>query len=317
MEAGDLRFFPPVENHFVRSRANGRHYRVQVATPARTAGDYVPLPVVYAPDANLNFGVLLGLARAWQMARPSAPGFILVGIGYPGESPAAGLALRAIDFSFPGFPDYLQTTAPWSDVLDPGDLAKCGARHFLDFLGDELVPLINERYPTDGQNIYCGHSSAATFGLYCLRHRPALFSDHIWTSPALCFEGEDAQGVTHVRDEFGLDLARELIATWEETAPRRVYLAAGSDEEFDGAARRWRFTSAYYQLAAMLSNAALPGLELATDILLKEVHTTVWPTAFLKGIRHVLGTGPRHATVPKLSPGPTADDRPGGQPWRT
>src|SRR5687767_7794990 len=97
------RFAPP-ETHLIRSTHVAQTFKVQVMRPTRKKGESAKFPVVYATDGNLTFDVLKGISYGLQLSEEVAPRFLLVGIGYPSDSPWAGAILRGRDLTSPGFP---------------------------------------------------------------------------------------------------------------------------------------------------------------------------------------------------------------------
>ena len=59
-----------------------------------------------------------------------------------------------------------------------------GSDHFLAFLKNELVPYINGKYPSDGDNTLFGHSFGALFAMYALLNEPLLFKSYIAADPS-------------------------------------------------------------------------------------------------------------------------------------
>jgi predicted alpha/beta superfamily hydrolase len=57
-----------------------------------------------------------------------------------------------------------------------------GAKQFLSFIGDELIPHIKKKYRTNQQRILCGKSLSGLFTLYALLTRPQLFESYIGRS---------------------------------------------------------------------------------------------------------------------------------------
>jgi len=57
-----------------------------------------------------------------------------------------------------------------------------GAKQFLSFIGDELIPLIDQKYRTNKQRILCGKSLSGLFTLYALLTNPQLFESYIGRS---------------------------------------------------------------------------------------------------------------------------------------
>jgi predicted alpha/beta superfamily hydrolase len=59
-----------------------------------------------------------------------------------------------------------------------------GADHFLAFLKNELIPYINAKYPTNGDNMLFGHSFGALFVMYALLQEPNLFKSYLAADPS-------------------------------------------------------------------------------------------------------------------------------------
>src|SRR5262249_27209318 len=128
------------------------------------------------------------------------PSFILVGIGYPSAAQYAGLLLRMRDYSPPsqraGDMEFAKSVFSLHSGLllpEPGAKNYHGAEDFRRFIGEELIPLIDQRYETvPGNRTYFGHSGGGLFGLYTLCTQPDLFRNYILSSPgALSYKGDD------------------------------------------------------------------------------------------------------------------------------
>jgi predicted alpha/beta superfamily hydrolase len=59
-----------------------------------------------------------------------------------------------------------------------------GAEQFLHFLKEELIPYINQRYPSDGENTLFGHSFGGVFVTYALLTEPNVFHSYIAADPS-------------------------------------------------------------------------------------------------------------------------------------
>ena len=59
---------------------------------------------------------------------------------------------------------------------------KPGAEAFLGFIGDELVPYIDQKYRARGPRLLCGKSLSGLFALYAFLTKPALFDAYIGRS---------------------------------------------------------------------------------------------------------------------------------------
>ncbi len=224
------------------------------------------------------------------------PPFILVTIGYPGDSPDAGGLLRARDLTFEGCPDYFTGHPLSRGQLAPEDGAKnfCGAAEFQSFIGEELIPEIDRRYETIvGERSYFGHSMGGAFGLFTLLTEPSLFKNYIVSSPALAYHGETASGVRYEHHEFILKLFRDLVVRGGTFDGIRLHMSVGTEEEFDPVLANWRFTSSFYRLAAFLMATRIPGLNFTAQPLRGRNHLTAWPVAFMDGISAVFAPGRR------------------------
>ena len=60
-----------------------------------------------------------------------------------------------------------------------------GSKKFLDFLEQELMPLIDEKYRTHDYKVIGGASAAGVFALYAMTEKPNLFQAHLAYSPAV------------------------------------------------------------------------------------------------------------------------------------
>ena len=163
---------PQARQRDLASSITGGQYRIFVSVPdipAPAAGH----PVLYALDGNASFPLLAQMARtAARRARATgqaAP--VIVGIGYPTDDdyhPARGR-------------DYTPPTAgaPATDG---------GADRFLDFIEQELKPLVRSLAPIDParQALY-GHSYGGLCTLHALFTRPAMFQTWLAASPSIWY----------------------------------------------------------------------------------------------------------------------------------
>jgi predicted alpha/beta superfamily hydrolase len=300
LDTDSQEYYPDIATHLVRSKHVRQTFKVQVALPVRRRGEVRRFPVIYCTDGNLTFDVLKGICYSMQMSGNPAGHCALVGIGYPGDSPAAGAVLRARDMTFPGYPQLCTSPPNLQGVLvaEPGAKDFYGADDFQQFLQQELVPLIDETYDTVvEERTYFGHSLGAGFGLYTMFTRSSLFQNYILSSPGLIYHGRSSAGIQYDDYDFALALVRQHIASSKHLRGMKVYLSVGSEEEFEPPLAQWRFTSSLYRLIALLKRSAIPGLELTTEVIEGESHMSVWPIAFIHGLRAVVGIRYREETA--------------------
>jgi predicted alpha/beta superfamily hydrolase len=286
--------YPPVESHMMRSRHVNQTFKVQVMLPACRLGEAARFPVVYATDGNFAFDALKGISYSMQTPERGVPRFILVGIGYPSESPNAGVMLRCRDMTFPGYPRLRMNPPPVLGVplVEEGTKDFDGADDFQRFISDELIPFIDEKYETvPGDRTYFGHSAGGGFGLFTLFTQTELFENYIISSPAVRYHGKTSAGINYENYDFLLQDARRFVLSGKPLNGGRVYMSVGTEEEFEPNLVDWQLTSSFYRLSALLKAAAMPGLTLLTEALQGETHMTAWPIAFMHGIQAVFRTG--------------------------
>lgn len=63
-----------------------------------------------------------------------------------------------------------------------------GADKFLEFLRKEVIPYIDESFPTSGVNSLYGHSYGGLFSMYAMLAQPDLFETYYCTDPPLGWE---------------------------------------------------------------------------------------------------------------------------------
>jgi predicted alpha/beta superfamily hydrolase len=130
----------------MKSSVTGRAYQISVALPDGYSREHAPYPVLYAADANVQFGTLVETARVFAQIPP----LIIVGIGY--ETHAQGFVWdpRAVDL----------TPAP-----NDGSPGSGHAAEFLAFIRNDLVPSIERNYNASQDRAWTdcskGSSSAA------------------------------------------------------------------------------------------------------------------------------------------------------------
>jgi predicted alpha/beta superfamily hydrolase len=192
------------------------------------------------------------------------PDTIIVGIGYPAngslaESYAQVNHLRMRDLTperDEGAEQFLQELFPVPNPATSG-----GADRFLQFIQQELVPLIETEYRIDtADRTLMGHSWGGLFALYTLFHQPHLFQRYVISSPDLTFEDEQKYAEQH------------------DNLPACVHLSFGERElDEEGLARFNTFISA-------LESRKYTGFTLTHQIIANGTHCAVIAPAFQAGL---------------------------------
>jgi len=125
-------------------------------------------PTVYLLDGGTTYPLLSAYYHYLRLGK-EVPELLLVGISYGSDRFKDG-NYRASDYTAPAEAhDY------WGD-----------AGLFQTVLSEELMPLIEQQYPSDAkQRMVFGHSLGGQFVLYAALTRPELYSGLIASNPAL------------------------------------------------------------------------------------------------------------------------------------
>lgn len=91
-----------------------------------------------------------------------------------------------------------------------------GADKFLSFFKDELIPYINENYPSNNENILYGHSFGGVFSMYALLSEPQAFDTYIAVDPSFWWD-----------DGYMQNLAVEKLALLE--GQKKVLFISGRE----------------------------------------------------------------------------------------
>jgi predicted alpha/beta superfamily hydrolase len=142
-----------------------------------------------------------------------------------------------------------------------------GADKFLEFVGDELLPYINDHYRTSSYDVIMGHSFGGVFITYALLERPDLFDAFVSISPFMQFA--DNYIVTQTEEK--------LLDSFDNDVS--YYLCVGEEP-------------AYYEaieaFIAILDERADPKFHYDFEnFFLDEDHNTMPYIGLVKGLRYV------------------------------
>lgn len=270
------------ELHTLPSRHVGRSFQLRVAHPVPGfRGGPAPKPrgVLYLLDGDLYFGTATESTRLLNQFMEELPPLLVVGIGYGGDDPALHAELRARDYTPtapPAWEALTRTLSPGRAPSLPEGARTGGAEAFLDFLEGELRPFVARRWPVpEGDAVLFGSSLGGLLAAWGLLTRPGLMDGWILTSPSLWWD----DGVVLAREREGAEAGTKLRG--------RVHLTAGSLEEGTGipALDRYRLVSNTRLLAERLAARGDPGLDVTVEVVAGETHTSVVPTALIRGLR--------------------------------
>jgi predicted alpha/beta superfamily hydrolase len=237
------------ETFTIDSRALGETRRINVYAPAGYVDSTAPrLPVLYMPDGGIgeDFLHVAGLVQISSLNGTMRP-HLLVGI----ENTE-----RRRDLTGP-------TTVAEDSAIAP---RVGGSDRFRQFLRDELMPVIRERYRTTGESTLLGESLAGLFAIETFLLEPGLFDTHIAVEPSLWWD-----------DRALLRAASERL-----NAPGRpgttLYLAAGAESEI---------TRDVEAFAESLRRHAPASIRWHYEPMPDETHGTIFHPALLRAFRWI------------------------------
>ena len=161
--------FAPGQILRVPSAAMGGVREVVVRVPEPRPGGPTRFPVVYVLDAGEGF-LPAAAAAGFLAAHLSMPDAIVVGIRHADRG-------------------YELTPAPAVSGPVPGVPRPGGADALLAHLAEEVIPLVEGRYPVQPYRVLVGHSLGGLFAVHALVSRPALFQGYVLLDPALWWDG--------------------------------------------------------------------------------------------------------------------------------
>ncbi|MBX7502025.1 alpha/beta hydrolase [Qipengyuania sp. YG27] len=253
----------------------GESRKVSVRLP--TGYDEEPerkYPVVYVLDGGpeQDFEHIAGIAQSRDMNWSFEP-FILVGIESVNRHHE--LAPPVVD------------PKPYEDAMGatPG-----GSPDYRRFLREELKPLVEASFRTDGHDAIMGESLAALFVVETLLKDPTLFDDYIAISPSMWWE----------QMKFGKEAAGYLAK--HPAGERRLYLTSASEGD-------WHREGTERLIAALRTDAP-EGLEWAfVEAGDAETHGTLYHPMALDAFRLLYGTPTREYKSYPLIGGPDIAER--------
>ncbi len=247
----------------VRAKGWQWDHEVRVWLPPTYRSSNRTYPTLWVTDNSLEV-VLAGLLGA---GTGLVPEMIVVAVGAPRET-------GVLEFQRRRTYDFIAAKSQMGPMFAAvPDSMIGGAAGFLDFLVNQLRPLLAKEYrmdPTD--HGYAGHSGGGQFGLYVLFNRPESFTKYLISSPAA--------------NQPWLDMEQAWFAQHKDLKAR-VFLSAGEAEATLYAAAQIASTVAL--VAERLAGRKYPSLELSVRVFPGEDHLTVLPVAYTRGIRYLWG----------------------------
>lgn len=245
-----------VEAFNLKSELVGITYRILVALPPQYSSPDSTFPVIYNLDSDITFGMMTDISRMLRLDS-EVPATIVVGIAY------------AVD------EETWRTNRTRDLTPTATERAKSGggARAFLSFIKEELVPVIDQRYRTKRDDrTLSGASYAGLFTLYSLLEEPGLFQRYLAAVPSVMYDHNVL---------FGME---EAFAKGHKDLAARVFISAEGNEK-----ELWyvKFWSAIWDFTARLQGRAYPSFHLHTEVYAGETHAQAQPRSFTAGLKYL------------------------------
>lgn len=247
----------------IRSDRLQRTYRLQIKLPpgyeAPENADH-EYPVIYFNDATYTWLTAVGVT-IFPFHTEVFEKAILVGISHAeGES------------------SQLSRTRDYTPTDDPGTRFKSGgARQYLSFLKDEVLPFVETTYRADpDRRMLSGVSYGGLFGAYALLEEPGLFSDYILTSPSLWHN-----------EKVMFELEEAFAASGKQLSGR-VYFAVG-EAEIPAVSPGFPDMVGQQELfAKRLRSRSYPNLQVRDEVMEGGTHLTTYPIGLTRALRWML-----------------------------
>jgi len=258
---------PNTEIFELRSEAIDQTYEIRVALPDSYGMDDREYPLLILLDADYSFAIARNVTQHLAQ-RNQLPEMIVVAIAYPS---AEG---NTEHYRMTRSRDYTPVYNADGGYGGRFQVNSGGGPAFLDFIGDELIPELERRYPLHPRDrTLSGHSYGGLFTTWAMFARPELFARYViisasyWYGPGFIYDYENAFSEGHER----LDAVAFITVGLWENQPQNG--RAMVDE--------------MHQLVDQIRSHDYEGLSLDPYVFGEETHASIWPAGFSRGMRSV------------------------------
>lgn len=267
---------PHTETFELRARDVGpdrrteQTYEIRVALPDSYGTDEQrdEYPLIVLLDADYSFAIARNVVEHLSDPRRHSqlPEAFVVAIAYPGAAENENLYQMTrtrdytpIPFATGGYGEEMQANSG-------------GAPAFLDFIADDLLPVLDERYPISAEDrTLSGHSYGGLFTTWALLTRPELFARWVIISPSYWYANEY---IYNYEQSFSLthpvlnEVVFSTVGSWEV------------NDELNMVELHDRFN-------AQVRSRNYQGLSFDTYLYEQETHASIYPAAISRGLRSV------------------------------
>ncbi len=238
-----------------------RHYELHVQLPQNYSADK-KYSVVYMTDSLYTFPIVTGAAR-YPVNAKRIENLMFVGISWQKDHQPSLSRQR----------DYTPTASS-PGFKDPSGEA---SKH-LDFIRNDVIPYIEQRYSTDAENrTYVGNSFGGLLGLYILLNQPNTFKNYIIGSPSIWW---DKKYILNLESNTKLD--KNLAA--------KGFISVGENETLTRDSPKNDMVGDAKQFYSRLKARKLEKSNVELRIIEHANHATAFPTTAMQGLWWLFNT---------------------------
>ena len=248
----DSTTLPGIEVKIFDSKILGEKRKLRIQTP-KEMNAWDAHPVLYVLDGEAQTTLAAGQVQYLSESYKIIPHLVVVGIENT---------------------DRMRDLTPTHSILGPdGKLDTSannpfknsgGGEKFLQFMKEELMPYIEQRYHTAPYKILAGHSLGGLMAVHCLLQHPDYFNAYIAISPSLQWDG------------------KVLLTQWQNSKKEMGRILFFSDANEDSL-----FHANQLEFESILKQKNIKGLKYARGFYPGETHISEPVKAFYDGIRFV------------------------------
>jgi hypothetical protein len=243
-----------------------QHYLIDVFLPKgyqakESEYQFPKYPVIYVLNSRPNAVMAAMMRHVFELSRE-----IIVGIDFADKDGNSIESFAAYTRDLTPTPD-----DDWAQVSSAGPGGR--AEDFINFINNEVKPLINKTYNVNKYNqTLVGHSFGGLFGLYVLFNHSDSFNRYVIASPSLWW------------DDAVIFKQEEKYAGTHTNLAKKVFLSVGSKELASGPQG---MIDKIRKMSEKLKSRNYPDLDLWFNIFEDETHLSVVAISIQKGIEKV------------------------------
>ena len=241
--------------HTIASKALGEERTILVRVPPAYERTTQRFPVVVMLDAHAPQNGMMASIIESQADAGTMPEMILVGIQNTNRT--------------------RDLTPTKTERQNSG-----GGDKFLDFIEQEVLPLVDQNYRTESYRVFAGHSLGGLTVVYTMLSRPHLFGGYIAASPVL-----------HWDDNYPIKKSSEFFRIQKEFK-KSLFIALGNEPTY---------INGFNSYKDFLKKNAPNGFEYEFQHWTDEDHGSIVMRAYLAGFRQIFAGWRLDAAVPNLA----------------